>query len=220
MAQETNFIKHYIDQVISEECVIELNQLAREYKKEKADLTQFEDKRRFADAVYEKKTGQPNPNSLTTQLDMLDAKYKDAFKTVTAKHAAIEGVSFNEFKEPEPQKSVKEKSAETEKQLNEKQEAMNAKIEASIERQKQQQEQEQKPERVDTKEEQKTQLIEQMREQWGMNKEKILEPQKVDENIMNVELSREEKRAQLIEQMKQQSQEISRNKELNKDIQR
>lgn len=216
MAQEPNFIKHYIDQVISEECVIELNQLAREYKKEKADLTQFEDKRRFADAVYEKKTGQPNPNSLTTQLDMLDAKYKDAFKTVTAKHAQIEGVSFKEFKEAEPEKSAKEKSAETEKHLNEKQEAMTAKIEASKEREKQ----ENKPERATSKEEQKAQLIQQMREQWGMNKEKIQEPENANSNIKSEELSREEKRAQLIEQMKQQSQELSRNKELNKDIER
>lgn len=215
-----DFINHYINQYISEQCVIELNQLSYDYLKQKQE-TEKEQRETASNRVrYKELTGKESNDPFPARLNKLDFDAKQAALAIAKKEALLIGIDVKEWKNPEPEKTVKEKSIETEKHLNEKQEAMNAKIVASKERQKQQQKQEQKPERVDTKEKQKAQLIQQMREQWGMNKEKFQEPENANSNIKSEELSREEKRAQLIEQMKQQSQELSRNKELNKDIER
>lgn len=214
-----DFINHYINQYISEQCVIELNKLSYDYLKEKQAIEKEQRDTAPNRKEYTKLTGEEANNPFPEKLKKLEVNSKQAALNIAKKEAQLNGTIAKEWKDPEPEKSVKEKSAETEKHLNEKQEAMTAKINASKERERDQ-EREQKPERATSKEEQKAQLIQQMREQWGMNKEKIFEPQKVDENVMNEELSREEKRAQLIEQMKQQSQELSRNKELNKDIER
>ncbi|MBS1509376.1 MAG: hypothetical protein JST86_00930 [Bacteroidetes bacterium] len=121
-------IDHYINQYISEECIIELNKILKNFKHESAKIDTPE--RRIGDRTYKTLMNRESPNSVDRELKALEDKYKNEITKIATKHAEKEDVKLIEWKDKEPEKSVAEKSEESEKNLDETQERMIDKREA------------------------------------------------------------------------------------------
>ena len=127
MAGTPNYIEHYINQLISDDCVIELRQLAREYKTERDSIDNRE--RHVGDREYKLLKGIENPNSVRIELKRLDQRYKDEAKKITYKHAEKEGVEIEEWKDPEIDQ---EQSIEQQETLDEEKARMKREILAEL----------------------------------------------------------------------------------------
>lgn len=114
MDSTPDFIKHYIDQIINEECIIELNDLSREYNSKKKEIDNNE--KHGADKKYKDLTGKDNPNSAKVQRDKLESEYKKKATEVAKKHATKENVPLVEWRDPV---SVYDMSRKTEKNFEE-----------------------------------------------------------------------------------------------------
>ena len=115
-----NFVKevieHYINQLISDVCIIELNKLANDYKAERANIDTPH--RHIGDKTYKEITEKENPRSVRLELMNLDIKYKTEATKIATKHAEKEGVKLIEWQDKNPEKSTAEKSNESQQNLN------------------------------------------------------------------------------------------------------
>ena len=122
MDSTPEFINHYINQLINEQSIIELRQLAKDYAQEKKAIDTPE--RRIGDNRYYQLWKKENPYSIQRDLIALDERYKSQAKEIVAEHAKKEGVLFKEWKDLEPEKNVDQKSKETAASLDNTQEKM------------------------------------------------------------------------------------------------
>lgn len=115
MATPPKFIDHYINQLISDDCVIELQKLAGDYVTETKSIDVPE--RHVGDREYQNKKGRESDYSVRLELKRLEQRYKDEAKKIADKFAEREGVEVEEWKDPEIDQ---EQSTEQEETLDEK----------------------------------------------------------------------------------------------------
>ena len=118
------FIEHYINQLISEQCVIDLQVLKGEYYKEIKKLNENLLSKRERDQLYKKATGKENVNSVENEEKRINSKYIGEAKRIAEDHAKIEGKSVHEYTTLEDRKERTEKNMDSvqEKMLDRKEE--------------------------------------------------------------------------------------------------
>lgn len=112
MAKTPEFIEHYINQLISEECIIELNKLSGEYHQERKKIDVPE--RHVGDRTYVALKGKENPNSVANELKRLEQSTKQKALEISKREAEKYGSKLIEFPDPEKEKEKqKDKKQET-----------------------------------------------------------------------------------------------------------
>ena len=129
MNSVTEIIDHYINQSINEDCVIELNNLKKDYQKKEAKIDSRE--RHEGDRRYKELTGKENPNSVRFEMARLYNTTKKEAEIVTAKHAKEEGLEYEKYDE---KKIQSQKSFETDESRNSKQDKIDSKIDLTQEK--------------------------------------------------------------------------------------
>lgn len=196
------FVDFYIQQLISEECVIELHELAWKYDKEKKALEERQTNRDGSIKELEILTGKKFQNIGREELKALEAKCKEDAKSIAAKHAKIEGISFKEWKDPEPKISVQEKSRITEQKLADSQDKMEeAKGKGAAPTFDDLSKPDNDPE--PTRAENKEVLLKQLQEQWSVNEKEITKKTELQASHEDAK-TREQKKIELVESMKKQ----------------
>ncbi|MFN8290194.1 MAG: hypothetical protein U0U70_08060 [Chitinophagaceae bacterium] len=195
MAQIPDFIAHYMDQGIGEDCTRELLRIASQYEHDRNKIDTPE--RHAGDRRYKDLTGKQNPYSVAYELKNLREKCLAETKDIANSYAKNGGISLVDFEE---------KSLETDKTIIAKEVEEPVKEVSQKERQAAQASNNQ----GQSKEEQKKHLIEQMKGQSGKEKA-IAKEQPQSENLNEgKELSEREK---LIAQMKENSQSMTQKHE-------
>lgn len=95
MAGKPDFIQHYIDQLISDDCVVELTELAYEYEKKSKEINNPQ--RHEGDRRYREEKGRENPRSVQIEQKFLDIEFAKKANQVTERHAKLQGVEVIPF---------------------------------------------------------------------------------------------------------------------------
>jgi hypothetical protein len=107
VAKTPEFIEHYINQLISEECIIELNKLSGEYHQERKKIDVPE--RHVGDRTYVALKGKENPNSVANELKRLEQSTKQKALEISKREAEKYGSKLIEFPDPENEKQKDKK---------------------------------------------------------------------------------------------------------------
>lgn len=119
-----DFINHYINQYISEECISRLNQLAKAYINEKNTIEENIRNTAANREEYKKLRGQYPYDYDRARLKELESETRKQALIISKEEAKKVNLELIEWQEPQPQKDVAQKIEETEKHLENSQDKM------------------------------------------------------------------------------------------------
>lgn len=118
------FILHYIDQVADPKCTAALLKLSTEFNEAQTRLSESASVKAGTAYLFNKTFGANLKTNVESELNDLKHEYIQKAKEIANDFAIKEGLKIDEWREPEPQKSVIQKSLETDNSLKDTQEKM------------------------------------------------------------------------------------------------